>query len=246
MYDCRRACRNCVVIIAAAIIGLLGVQSHKQSQARLLQHSELRQADAMTGSQFESYFADLLHLRGYRGVRVVGGAGDGGIDILATAPDGKAIACQCKRQVANVSVQVVRQLIGSVSFEHRGGVPWLVTTAILTGPASDLARQYGVHVVDRPALGQLMAEARQQLSGAATPAILPQGQAPLGPVKVNAAVQVGWALMAIGQAVLVVIGVMASILLQVLAVAVAPQPRSRRRRRSPARRRSSRKSAWWA
>jgi HJR/Mrr/RecB family endonuclease len=235
-----------IIIVIVALIGFIGIQNHKQSQARLFQDSELMAADAMSGPQFEMYFADLLRLRGYRSVRVVGGAGDGGIDILAIAPDGGAVAWQCKRQVANVSVQVVRQLIGSVSFEHHGRTPCLVTTAILTKPAADLARQSGVQVVDRSTLGRLMAEVRQQLSGTPAAAILPQGPVALGSVKTDGLAQVAAASMAIGQAALVVLAVLVNILLQVLAVAVAP-PRSRRRRRSPARRRSSsRRQPWWA
>jgi hypothetical protein len=104
---------------------------------------------------------------------VVGGAGDGGIDILARDPMGVQIACQCKRQVANVSVAVVRQLIGSVNHEHSGKIPYLVTTAMLTRPAQDLARQAGVHVIDRLLLGTWMAEARSQLTAAATGTTIP-------------------------------------------------------------------------
>jgi hypothetical protein len=122
----------------------------------------------MTGTRFEQYFAELLRHRGYRNVRVVGGAGDGGIDIIATDPGGRPIACQCKRQTANVSVQIVRQLLGSVTHEHRGRMPLLATTATLTKPAADLATRSGVQVVDRPILAGWMAEAREKLAGSGT------------------------------------------------------------------------------
>lgn len=164
-------------VVVAAIVVLIGYQlSRHQRQAdrdRLLRESQLAVADAMTGPQFEKYMADLLKFRGFQDVRVVGGAGDGGIDILARDSTGAQIACQCKRQAANVSVAVVRQLIGSVNHEHRGKIPYLVTTAMLTRPARDLARQARVHVVDRPLLGTWMAEIRSQLTAAATGTALP-------------------------------------------------------------------------
>jgi restriction system protein len=229
-----------LVIAAVIVIILIGIRNYKHSQALLFQNSELAQADAMTGPQFERYFADLLRLRGHHGVRVVGGAGDGGVDILATAPDGRAVAYQCKRQVANVSVQVVRQLIGSVTVEHYGKAPCLVTTAYLTKPAADLARQSGVQVVNRPMLGKLMADARLQLSGAGNASLSrPQGASP---IRLGALVPTGRVLVAIGKAFLVTI----ALLLQVLISLSSAPPRSRRRR-SPARRRSSaRGSSWWA
>jgi restriction system protein len=154
------------VIVGLVLVGwLLSRQSKGRSRDELLRLSVLAEADAMTGPQFERYFADLLRLRGYRYVQVVGGAGDGGIDILATDPAGVRVAYQCKRQKATVSVAVVRQLIGSVNHEHKGRVAHLVTTATLTKPAADLARSARVQVVDRALLGKLMAEARLQLSG---------------------------------------------------------------------------------
>lgn len=185
-----------LVVVVVAIAVFIGHQlSRHQRQAdrdRLLRESELAVADAMTGPQFEKYMADLLKFRGLQDVRVVGGAGDGGIDILARDSTGVQIACQCKRQVANVSVAVIRQLIGSVNHEHRGKIPYLVTTAMLTRPAQDLARQAGVHVIDRPLLSTWMAEARSQLTAAATGTALPaagnpvSGNTALGPAAMAA------------------------------------------------------------
>jgi restriction system protein len=123
--------------------------------------------DAMTGTQFERYVASLLIHRGYRSVSVVGGAGDGGVDILATDSAGTKIACQCKRQAANLSVQVIRQLLGSVSHEHRGRAPCVVTTATLTKAAAELALRAHVKVIDRRMLANWMTEALTQLAGSA-------------------------------------------------------------------------------
>jgi restriction system protein len=171
-----------LVVVAAVVVWVAHQMSKHQRQAvrdRLLRESELAMADAMTGPQFERYVADLLRFRGLQDVRVVGGAGDGGIDILAKDSTGAQIACQCKRQMANVSVTVVRQLIGSVNHEHRGRTPYLVTTAMLTRPAQDLARQAGVHVIDRPLLGAWMADVRSQLTGPTTGNALPAAGNPV-------------------------------------------------------------------
>jgi restriction system protein len=173
-----------LVVVIAVIVWLArlaAVQKQKIAQAVFLRNSELAVADAMTGPQFEQYFADLLRRRGHTNVQVVGGAGDGGVDILGTTLTGRAVAYQCKRQGAKVGVGVVRQLIGSINYEHQGRAGCLVTTAYLTKPAADLARKSGIRIVDRPKLGQLMADARQQLSASATYGAVPQPPAQLNP-----------------------------------------------------------------
>jgi Restriction endonuclease len=121
--------------------------------------SDIAAVMLMTGTQFERYVAKLLQGRGFSGVKVVGGAGDGGVDILAAGPDGP-VAVQCKRQAGKVSVQVVRQLIGSVNHEHRGREPMLVTTAVLTKSAAELARKASVQVIDSPRLAGWVSDAR--------------------------------------------------------------------------------------
>jgi restriction system protein len=130
------------------------------ARVELLRSSTLAAVDAMTGTQFEQYFAELLRRRGYRNVTVVGAAGDGGVDILATDPAGAKVAYQCKRQTTSVSVPVIRQLLGSVSHEHRARIPYVVTTATLTKPAADLALRAGVKVIDRSLLANWMTEAQ--------------------------------------------------------------------------------------
>jgi Restriction endonuclease len=148
-------------------------QAWGQSHADLWQQSWLSVADVMTGPQFETYFAGVLPLCGFRDVQVVGRAGDGGIDILATDPAGVLVAWQCKRQVARIPVHIVRELIGSVSHEHAGRLPYLVTTSSLTRKAAALARSAGVRVIDRCKLDKLMTDVRQSLSAMAPTAASP-------------------------------------------------------------------------
>jgi restriction system protein len=139
----------------------------QQRRRELYERSFLETADVMSGTQFEEYVAGLLALDGCGDVRIVGGPGDGGADILAAEPSGRHVAIQCKRQMAPVPVSVVRQLIGSVSHEHPGRHGMLVTTAQLTGPAADLAARAGIVVVDRGNLARWMASSRQRMDQAA-------------------------------------------------------------------------------
>jgi hypothetical protein len=97
---------------------------------------------------------------GHRDVRLVGGPGDGGADILSAEPSGRLVAVQCKRQMAPVPVGVVRQLNGTLAHEHSGRAGLLVTTARLTRPAAALAASTGITVVDRDGLARWMGQAR--------------------------------------------------------------------------------------
>jgi restriction system protein len=136
------------------------VEGHRR---RLHDASFLAAADAMSGTQFELYVADLMRATGGRDVVHTGGPGDGGADILAVEPSGRPVAMQCKRQLSAVPVGVVRELAGTLAHEHpgRGGV--LVTTALLTRPARELAARAGITVIDRSGLAAWMASARHLL-----------------------------------------------------------------------------------
>ena len=179
-----------IAVVVVFISIAINDEKRRQANQRLemLRNSLLSTVDLMTGAQFERYFAQLLRLRGHRSVQVVGGAGDGGVDVLATTPDGAQAAYQCKRQKTTVSVQVVRQLLGSVTHEHPGRIPHLVTNATLTKPAADLAKSSGVRVVDRRELGKWMDEARAHLEPRRAPDVTSGVTYIHGPVSHSAAV----------------------------------------------------------
>ena len=127
----------------------------------LCEQACLENADRMSGTQFEHLTAALLQFRGYKDVQVIGCSGDDGIDVLAVDPIGQPIAVQCKRQANNVSVKVVRELIGAVAQDFDGRVGILVTTAALTRAADALARRCPrIEVIGRIALAGWMAEVR--------------------------------------------------------------------------------------
>jgi HJR/Mrr/RecB family endonuclease len=128
------------------------------------QAHELAKVDAMTGPEFEKYCAVLLRARGYRNISVIGGTGDGGADILATAPDGTNVAVQCKRWKISVGPEVIHALIGTTSLRrHQGRTGIVMTNALVTPGAQHDAEDAGIQVVHRPTLQQWMLEARNEI-----------------------------------------------------------------------------------
>ncbi|MCE7079866.1 restriction endonuclease [Streptomyces sp. ST2-7A] len=131
--------------------------------------------DGMTGTEFESFVADLCRRDGCTGVRRVGGARDNGVDILGRLSDGRSLVVQCKRYSPKRSIPAatVRELIGALV--HAGAdVAVLVTTTRVTAPALETARANGVPVVHRDLLGHWCA-------GATLPAVLALDGAGQGP-----------------------------------------------------------------
>ncbi|MFJ4438691.1 restriction endonuclease [Streptomyces sp. NPDC088923] len=99
---------------------------------------------------FEEAVADLCRRDGCQDVEVVGGAGDLGADVLATAPDGRRVVIQCKRYAPTHKT-------GSQDLQRFGGTCWtvhgaqlavLVTTSTFTDPAKDYADFCGIRLVD--------------------------------------------------------------------------------------------------
>jgi restriction system protein len=141
-----------------------GAEEAACKQRELFVQSCFDKVDVMPGSPvFERYIADLLGVDGHRDVRVVGGKGDGGVDVLSIDPSGRLLALQCKRQKDPVRINVVRELQGSLACEHRGRHGVIVTNAALTKEARDLATRTGITVIDRPALADWMSRTRDQI-----------------------------------------------------------------------------------
>ncbi|NED80211.1 restriction endonuclease [Streptomyces sp. SID11233] len=104
----------------------------------------------LTPDAFEEAVADLCRRDGCEDVEVVGGAGDLGADVLATAPDGRRVVIQCKRYAPTHKT-------GSQDLQRFGGTCWtvhgaqlavLVTTSTFTAPAEDYAEACGIRLVD--------------------------------------------------------------------------------------------------
>lgn len=109
---------------------------------------------AMDPADFEQAIAALCERDGCRDVEVVGGAGDLGADVLATAPDGRRVVIQCKRYgpMNKVGSQDVQRFGGTCFAVHEAHVAAVVTTGEFTQPASEYAEQCGIVCVDHTGL----------------------------------------------------------------------------------------------
>jgi restriction system protein len=111
---------------------------------------EARDLAAMDPEDFEQAVAALCERDGCQDVEVVGGAGDLGADVIATAPDGTRVVIQCKRYGPEnkVGSQDVQRFGGTCFAVHGATVAAVVTTGEFTGPAVDYAAQCGILCLD--------------------------------------------------------------------------------------------------
>ncbi|MFD9561286.1 restriction endonuclease [Streptomyces sp. NPDC059994] len=109
---------------------------------------------AMDAVAFEQAIAALCERDGCADVQVVGGAGDLGADVLATAPDGRSVVIQCKRYgpVNKVGSQELQRFGGTCFAVHEAQVAAVVTTGEFTQPAVEYAEQCGIRCVDHERL----------------------------------------------------------------------------------------------
>ncbi|WP_327092497.1 restriction endonuclease [Nonomuraea sp. NBC_01738] len=127
-----------VALLVAGVTGITrAVAGHERRllRERVHAHARLEKVDAMTGTEFEHFIADLLRTTGFHDVSVTGRSGDRGVDITASSPTGTRVAVQCKRQSGPVRADRVRNLVGAVHCTYLDHHPVLITNASFTGPA---------------------------------------------------------------------------------------------------------------
>lgn len=109
---------------------------------------------ALEAEEFERAVAALCERDGCRDVEVVGGAGDLGADVVATAPDGRRVVVQCKRygEANKVGSQDLQRFGGTCWSVHGAQVAAVVTTSDFTAPAAEYAARCGILCFDRWAL----------------------------------------------------------------------------------------------
>ncbi|MEV4383539.1 restriction endonuclease [Streptosporangium sp. NPDC049644] len=142
------------VLLVAGLIGLL-VLRRRTIDARqrewLRDNARLERVDQMTGVEFESLVEALLRRDGFHQVRRIGGSGDGGVDVIGTAPSGDLFVIQCKRWAKSVGSPEVRNLLGALhAYPGHRGV--LVTTTRFTAPAEQCAAGTNLLLIDREQL----------------------------------------------------------------------------------------------
>ena len=140
----------------------------EEATATTLEAVEEDQADAVRGDEttavldyaalsadaFEQAIADLCVRDGCSQVSVVGGAGDLGADVVASAPDGRRVVIQCKRYGGDnkVGSQDLQRFGGTCYTVHEADVAVVVTTSDFTAPAEEYAEQCGIVCVNHEGL----------------------------------------------------------------------------------------------
>jgi HJR/Mrr/RecB family endonuclease len=135
--------------------------------ARVKRHNALAKQgfrawlEKLDPQKFEKLVADLFAKVGWE-VKVVGGSGDGGVDITAfrIAPGGhrEPLAIQVKRYNRPVGPRIIRELLGTVA-TGRFAKGILVTTADFTPQAQEeAARDVRIQLIPGLSLVELLAE----------------------------------------------------------------------------------------
>lgn len=148
------------VVVVAGVRHLFGTVNRQQDAASdrraayvawLEAQDELPAIDAMTGQQFEDKMVALFERDGVRGVSRVGGAGDRGVDVRGTLPDGRSLILQCKRWRRDISDPELMKFIGTVHL-FNPDVAVYVTASRYTQPARRTGREQGIVCLDRDQL----------------------------------------------------------------------------------------------
>lgn len=123
---------------------------------------ELSPLSTLSPVQFEEEIARLLKRDFWLNVKVLGGSGDGGIDVAGIGPDGARIVVQCKRyaKTSFVTPTQVRDLAGARAM-HTADFALLVTTGTLTSQASITARLAKIDVLTAKGINRWRAGTRR-------------------------------------------------------------------------------------
>ncbi|WP_433351703.1 restriction endonuclease [Microtetraspora malaysiensis] len=114
----------------------------------------------LSPDDFERLVGQLLSAMGYKS-QVVGGPGDGGVDILARDPrpvSGRRVVVQVKKYQGMVGIEQVRTLLWAAR-EHKADKAIFVTSSQFGSASRKLAARYGyLELIDGATLRKLMAE----------------------------------------------------------------------------------------
>ncbi|MFF4105406.1 restriction endonuclease [Streptomyces sp. NPDC001903] len=130
-------------------------QAAERRRLQAIQSTEIARYHEMKPREFEEAVAFLCERDGCTNAWVVGGAGDLGADVLATAPDGRRIVIQCKRYglTTKVGSPDLQRFGGTCFTVHGAQVAAVVTTSVFTKPAINYGTQHGIRLFDHTALG---------------------------------------------------------------------------------------------
>lgn len=129
------------VFLLALVLQVVTDLSNRKSRIRwFFSKKKILDLQRLTPSEFESYTAELFRALGYK-TRVVGGVGDGGIDVEAEK-DGVVHYIQCKKFITRqVPVGAVRDFYGAIADKLNGGKGYFITTNVFTLDAEKFAEE---------------------------------------------------------------------------------------------------------
>lgn len=116
--------------------------------------SSLRQADSLSGIQFEHWCADVLKYNGFSNINTTKASGDQGADIIAFR-NGEKYAIQCKRFKNKLSNKPIQEVYAAKA-HYACTRAAVMTTNYFTEGAIDLARSTGVELWDRSVLSRMI------------------------------------------------------------------------------------------
>lgn len=122
----------------------------QQRDLAMRRSTEIAPYHAMNANEFEHALALLCQRDGCTDVRVVGGAGDLGADVIATTPDGRRIVIQAKRYgpTTKVTGPDLQKFGGTCYNVHGAQVAAVVTTSVFTKQAVTYAQHMNIGLFD--------------------------------------------------------------------------------------------------
>ena len=146
-----------IVLIAAGLLHL-GIQKRRNrrlEEERRFLSTRLIDLHSINPGEFEEYVAQLLDHRGYT-TKVVGQAGDMGVDVIASKGPEK-YAVQVKRYSNAVSRTAVSDAVAGQAY-HGCNAAMVVTNNYFTKGAKALAQSTNCQLVDRDTLAKWIAD----------------------------------------------------------------------------------------
>lgn len=137
----------------------------------------LRELLALRPAAFEAAVATLARRLGYEHVRVVGRAGDYGVDVAGRDAEGRSVVIQCKRYAPHYRVgsKEVQTFVGMATVHHHADIGIFVTTSSFTRHCFEIAeRSRGrIQLLSGHDLARLLARTTDSESAPASAPVAP-------------------------------------------------------------------------
>ena len=144
--------------IGMLVVSVLIVLIFAALQPRLPEANAVREADTMSGVQFERYCASILKMNGFANILFTSASGDYGADIIATKGGNKYVF-QCKRYSRPVGNKAVQEVYTAKAY-YNADVAVVMTNSTFSNAAIEQAKRAGVLLWSRSKLAKLIQEAK--------------------------------------------------------------------------------------